>query len=290
MKAIFLKELRTYFKNPLGYVFIGMMLVVFGVYYSLYTMYYQFADFYHVLNASSSLIVFVVPVLTMRIMSEETRNKTDQLLLTSPIKTSGIVLGKFFAAATVFTLVLLISILQPLTTVFGFNGEMSAAMTSSGYIAFFLLGITFISVGMFISSLTENQLISAVITIAVFLILMMLDGVEAILPTSRYFSLGAILIMLAIVLFLIYRAIHELVVTGIIGAGSVAALLVVFFIVPESFDGLLAKMMSSLAIFARYSDMFSGVFDFSHIIFFISVIIFFLFLTCQVVEKKRWNE
>lgn len=290
MKAVFLKELRTYFKNPLGYVFIGMMLVVFGVYYSFYTMYYQYADFYHVLNASSSLIVFVVPVLTMRIMSEETRNKTDQLLLTAPIKTSGIVIGKFLAAVSIFALVLLITVLQPLTTIFGFNGEMSSALTLGGYLAFFLLGITFIAIGMFISSLTENQLISAVITIGIFLVLMMLDGIEAILPASRYFSLGAMLVALAIILFLIYRAIHELVITGIIGVGSVAAILIVFFIVPEAFDGLLAKIMGSIAIFARYKDMFSGVFDFSHIIFFISVIIFFLFVTCQVIEKKRWNE
>lgn len=290
MKAVFLKELRTYFKNPLGYVFIGMMLVVFGVYYSLYTMYYQYADFYHVLNASSSLIVFVVPVLTMRIMSEEARNKTDQLLLTAPIKTSGIVIGKFLAAVTIFALVLLITALQPLTTIFGFNGEMSSALTLGGYLAFFLLGITFIAIGMFISSLTENQLIAAVITIGIFLLLMMLDGIEAILPTSRYFSLGAMLVVLAIILFLIYRAIHELVVTGIVGVASVAAILLVFFIVPESFDGLLGEIMGSVAIFARYKDMFSGVFDFSHIIFFISVIIFFLFITCQVMEKKRWNE
>ena len=80
MKAIFLKELRTYFKNPLGYVFIGMMLVILGFYYTFYTMYYQFADYYHVLNAGSSLILFVVPVLTMRIMSEEAKNKTDVII------------------------------------------------------------------------------------------------------------------------------------------------------------------------------------------------------------------
>lgn len=289
MKAVFLKELRTYFKSPLGYVFIGMMLIVLGFYYTLYTMYYQFADFYHVLNAGSALIIFVVPVLTMRIMSEEAKNKTDQLLLTTPIKTSGIVLGKFFAAATLFTVVVLISVFQPLTTVFGFNGEMSAAMTFGGYIAFFLLGISFIAIGMFISSLTENQLVAAVVTIGVFAMLMLIDGIYTILPTSRYFSLVVLLVALALVLFLVYRAIHELVVTGIIGVASLAALLIVFFITPESFDGLVGEIMKSLSIFQRFADMFSGVFEFGHIIFFISVTIFFLFLTNQVVEKKRWN-
>ena len=129
MRAVFLKELRTYFKNPLGYVFIGMMLIVLGIYYALYAMYYQAADYYHVLNAGSSLIIFVIPVLTMRIMSEESKNKTDQMLLTAPIKTSGIVLGKFFAAVVPFLMVVLISVIQPLTTVFVFDGDMSMQIT-----------------------------------------------------------------------------------------------------------------------------------------------------------------
>ena len=289
MRAVFLKELRTYFKNPLGYVFIGMMLIVLGIYYALYAMYYQAADYYHVLNAGSSLIIFVIPVLTMRIMSEESKNKTDQMLLTAPIKTSGIVLGKFFAAVVLFLMVVLISVIQPLTTVFVFDGDMSMQMTLGAYIAFIMLGITFISIGMFISSLTENQLVAAVVTIGVFILLNLLDGIYTILPSSRYFSLAVIVVALGIVLFLIFRSIHELVVTGIIGAVSLIALVVTFFITPESFDGLLGTIMSSLAVFQRYADMFSGVFEFGHIVFFLSVTAFFLFLTYQVVEKKRWN-
>lgn len=289
MKAVLMKELRTYFQNPLGYVFVGMMLVVLGFYYAYYCMFYQVADYYHVLNAGSSLIIFVVPVLTMRIMSEEMKNKTDQLLLTAPIKTSGIVLGKFFAAVIIFAIVILLSMLQPLVTIFVFDGEMSSAMTLGGYLAFFLLGISFIAIGMFISSLTENQLISAVITIGVFTMLMLTEGINETFPTSRYFSLGVLIVLLALVLFLVYRSIKEIAVTGIIGVVSLAAMLVAFFVVPESFDGLIGNIMESLSIFERYADMFSGVFDFSHIVFFVSVTIFFLFLTNQVVEKKRWN-
>ena len=289
MKAILMKELRTYFKNPLGYVFIGMMLIILGFYYSFYTMYYQYADYYHVLNAGSSLIIFVVPVLTMRIMSEEAKNKTDQLLLTAPIKTSGIVLGKFFAAAIIFCIVLVISMLQPLVTVFGFDGVMSAAMTMGGYLGFFLLGLSFIAIGMFISSLTENQLIAAVVTIGVFTMLMLTEGIHQTFPTSKFFSLAVLLVLLAIVLLIIYRSIRDIMVTGIVGAGALVLIGATFFIWPTAYEGLIGTIMESLSIFERYADIFSGVFDFGHIVFFVSLTVFFLFLTYQVVEKKRWS-
>ena len=289
MKAIFMKELRTYFKNPLGYVFIGMMLVILGFYYTFYTMYYQYADYYHVLNAGSSLILFVVPVLTMRIMSEEAKNKTDQLLLTAPIKTSGIVLGKFLAAGVIYGIVLLISTLQPMVTVFLFNGEMSVGMTLGGYLGFLLLGLAFISIGMFISSLTENQLIAAVVTIGVFSLLNLTEGIQGTFPTSRYFSLIMLIILGVILLAIIYRAIRDIKVTGMVGAGLLVLIGATFLIWPASYEGLIATIMSSLSIFERYASMFYGLFDFGHIVFFISLIIFFLYITYQVVEKKRWS-
>ena len=289
MKAILLKELRTYFKNPLGYVFIGMMLAILGFYYTMYAMYYQYADYYHILNAGSSLILFVVPVLTMRIMSEETKNKTDQLLLTAPIKTSGIVLGKFLAAAIIYGIVLLISTLQPLVTVFIFNGEMSVGMTLGGYTGFLLLGLAFIAIGMFISSLTENQLIAAVITIATFTLLNLTDGVQGALPTSRYFSLAMMLVLAAVLLAIIYRSIRDVKTTCFVGGGLVVLIGATFLIWPAGYESLIIKIMDSLSIFSRYADMFYGMFDFGHIVFFISLIIFFLFITYQVVEKKRWS-
>ncbi len=289
MKAIFLKELRTYFKNPLGYVFIGMMLVILGFYYAMYTMYYQYADYYHVLNAGSALILFVVPVLTMRIMSEEAKNKTDQMLLTAPIKTSGIVLGKFFAAAIIYCIVVLISMLQPLVTVFVFDGEMSIGMTIGSYLGFLMLGLAFIAIGMFISALTENQLIAAVVTIAVFALLNLAEGIQGTFPTSRYFSLAMIIGLAAILLLIIYRAIKDVKAICIVGGGLLLLIGGTFLIWPAAYEGLMITIFDSLSIFGRYADMFYGMFDFGHIVFFISLIIFFLYITYQVVEKKRWS-
>ena len=214
-----------------------MMFLVISFYYIVYTMYYQFADYYYVLDASVGLIMFIFPILTMRIMSEEMKTKTDQILLTSPVKTSGIVLGKFLAAEAVFLIVILLTLIQPLVTLVHFKGVMNSAFTFGGYLAFFLLGTSFIAIGMFISSLTENQLIAAVITIVLFMLMNLSNGL----------------------------------------------------IVPTAFDGLLVNIMKEFSVFERFGDIFTGVFELSHVVFFLSVIVFFLFLTYQEVEKKRWS-
>ena len=98
-----------------------------------------------------------------------------------------------------------------------------------------------------------------------------------------------LIVALVIVLFLIYRAIHEVIITGIVGVISLLALLVTFFIVPTAFDGLLVNIMKEFSVFERFGDIFTGVFELSHVVFFLSVIVFFLFLTYQEVEKKRWS-
>ena len=233
-------------------------------------------------------MLFVIPILTMRILSEERRNRTDQILLTTPIKTSDVVLGKYLAAVVVFLIVIALSALQPIVTAIVFKGQMSFQMTVGGYLAFLMLGLAFIAIGMFISAMTENQLIAAVITIALFSALMLTEGFYALVSTSRYVSLGVLLVVLAGVLFLVYVSIHDILVTVIVGIVGVLGLVVTFFIVPTAFDGLLGRILKSLSIFERYAAMFSGVFAATDVIFFVTVAAFFLFLTYQVIERRRW--
>ena len=169
MWAIIKKELKTYFFSPIGYVFIGLFLAMFSLIFYITTISqgaitYQYVFFYSVMY----IIVFIIPLLTMRMFSEERKNGTEQLLITSPRSMVAITLGKFIAALLViiitelFTLVYLAimyyfkapAIMTVLTTMFGF----------------LLLSMTYISLGMFISSLTENQIISGISTIAVFVV------------------------------------------------------------------------------------------------------------------------
>lgn len=288
MRAVYLKELKSYFHNPLGYVFMGLALAVFGFYHVIYNYYYQYADYYWVLDACTSLILFIFPLITMRTFSEETRNKTDQILLTAPIRTGDIVMGKFLAVESIFVIMLILTLVQPLVLVVGFNAEMNTGMLWGGYLGFFLLGTSFIAIGMFISSKTDSQLVAGLVTMAIFMLLNLANGIYNALPTSRYFSLGVLIALLALVCYLIYRAIKDAVITSIVGVAGLAGLLIWFFISPSSFDSLIITLLQDLSIFDRYSDIFTGMFEISHILFFLSITFFFLFLTYESVERRRW--
>jgi len=288
VKAIYLKELRSYFHTPIGYVFVAMMLLVMGFYYTMYSMYYQAADYYYVLDSCTIIIMFCFPVLTMRIFAEERRQKTDQLLMTSPVGTGSVVVGKFLAAETVFLIGILISLLQPLTTIVFFNGSMTAGMTVGGYVAFFLLGSLFIAIGMFISALTENQLVAAILTIAVFMVLSLSNGLYVVFPTSRYFSLAFIFVLLLLGAGLVYYFVRDLGMAGLALLGASIVLMVVLFLWPQAFDSLVPTLFQNLSVFDRYGDIFSGLLEVKHLVFFASVTAFFLFMTNLVVEKARW--
>ena len=290
MKAIYLKELRGYFKSPLGYVFVGVVLALFGIFYSIYTLYTGYANYgSSVLSSTFTPLMFIIPILTMRIFAEESKNKTDQMLMTAPISNWAIVLGKFFAAATVIVGTLLLTGLQPLTTKLLYNGVIGYATTWGGYLGIFLLSMMLLSIGMFISSMTENQLVSVIVTLGVALFFNLTSGIGAALPADTGFSAIVVAILVAIVVFLLYRAIHDLIICGIVGVVGLVAIVTVYLIVPTAFEGLIGTMLEWISPMARMSELFSGTFDFSQIIYFVAVSVFFLFLTNQVLEKKRWN-
>lgn len=290
MKAIYAKELRSYFKSPLGYVFIGVLLVIFGFYYTVYTLLRGYSDYgTNVLGSVMGVVMYIIPLLTMRIFSEEMKNKTDQMLLTAPVRTWEIVLGKFFAALTVLAIALLLTVLQPLTTALGFGGDVGVSTVIGGYLGTFMLSAALISVGMLISSLTENQLIAVVLTLGLFIVLNLTSGIESVLPTDAGFTLAILLIVLALVLFLLYRALQDIFVCGIVGVAGAAVIVALYFIAPALYEGLIGTILGWLNIIQRCGNIFTGVFNFSQIIFFITFTIFFLFMTVQVLEKKRWS-
>lgn len=288
MRAIFLKEFKSYFKSPLGYAYIAFMLVIFGFYFFVYCLYQQTPNYAYVLSGVTSLIVFAMPILTMRLMSEEMKNKTDQLLLTSPVKTYQIVLGKYLAAVALFAISLLLTVPQPLTIV-GLGGTLPVEQVVGAYIGFFLMGCVLIGMGIFISSLTDNQLVACISTIAVFLLIFLTDGIGSILPTDRAFAMGCCIVVLAVVIFLIYRAIRDIYLSGIIGILGLTAIIVLYFVKPTVYDGLVANVLDWLSILTRYYDFYTGIFDFSHIVYYLTLTAFFVFLTVQMVEKRRWS-
>ena len=206
MLAIFKRDLKSYFTSPLGYVFIAAFLAVMNVFFYLYNVYPAQSSLSTVFNFMIYIIIFVTPLLTMRLCIEEFKQKTDQLLLTSPVKISGIVVGKFLAALAIFAIALAVTLVY--VVIIAAHGQPNIRDLLANYLAMFCVASAFISIGVFISSLTENQLVSAVLTLAVFLVLYLVD-------TSGFGAENAILnnILYSISLFVRYTTISNGVLT-----------------------------------------------------------------------------
>lgn len=173
MKAIFYRELKAYFQTPVGYIFIGMFLAVSGYFFAVYNLLEKYPDLGQVLSNMLLMFLFLIPILTMRLLSEEKNSRTDQLLLTSPVSVRGIVFGKFAAACAIYLFTLCITLLY--LFVIYLHGRPDIARVFCNYLGFALLGFAFISVGLFISSLTQNQSSAAIGTFAALMFLYAID-------------------------------------------------------------------------------------------------------------------
>jgi len=184
MLAIWKREVQNYFLTPIGYVFMGIFLLVGGVFFFLYNIMYASSDLSTMFGNLSYLFMLAVPILTMKLLSEEKRSKTDQLLLTSPRSIWDIVLGKFMAACTVLLATMAVTLVYVLVIVTYsadiYTGGVHAGMIFSNYLGFFLLGCAYIAIGTLMSAMTENQVSAAVLTMG---LNMMLQLIEMVLPS-----------------------------------------------------------------------------------------------------------
>ena len=182
MKAIFKKELRSYFFSPIGYIFIAIFLAFSGWFFATQNLLMGYGDLSVVFSNLTIVFVFLIPILTMRSLSEEKNSRTDQLLFTLPVSITRIVLGKVFAALTVFLAALAVTLVYPL--ILSLFTQPAWGEIFGNYIGFFLMGMAFITIGIFISSLTESQIVSAICTFAILLLLMIIDWVTPLLQNS----------------------------------------------------------------------------------------------------------
>lgn len=193
MTAIFKKEIKSYFLSPIGYIFIAVYLAFSGWFFSTINLLQATGDMNYLFGNLITVFMFLIPILTMRSLAEEKNAKTDQLLLTAPISITGIVIGKMLAALSVFVIAMFITLLYPL--ILAMFTEPAWGEIFGNYIGFFLMGAAFISIGIFISSLTDNQIISAVATFAILLLLYMIDWItgfiqsEAVVAVIQWLSI-----------------------------------------------------------------------------------------------------
>lgn len=256
MFAIYRKEMRSYFINPIGYVYLGVFLVFSALlccYTTLISGSYDTSSYFTYLIFT---FIILIPILTMRLFAEERKLRTEQLLLTAPVTITGMVLGKYFAALTMFVGGILVSCVNLIPLYAIANAETKGtkySMTHIGpvtgeivgcVIAVILIGAALIAIGTLISALTENQLSSAVITI----------GVVA-----------------AMVLLNVFNLMTDADGQPIIGNYIVRA------------------VIDWVSVISRFSGFSNGIFDYAALLYYVSLAFIFLFLTVRVYEKRRWG-
>lgn len=188
MTAIFLREFKGYFNSMLGWVLTGVMLLFGGLYFTAVNLQGGYTDLSYTLYSFIIVLLIFVPLLCMRSFAEEKRSRTDQLLLTAPVSVSGVVMGKYLAMVTILAIPMLLSCICPL--IIAANGTSQLMSDYASIFAFFLMGCVFVAVGMFISALTESQIIAAVGTFAALLTLYLWDSLMQFLPDALANVLG----------------------------------------------------------------------------------------------------
>ena len=287
MRAVFKHELRQYFDSMTAYVFGAFLLLFIGIGSMLYNLQSAVSNFEFVLNFASIVFVVIVPVLTMRTLSEERKQKTDQLLYALPISTTQVILGKYAALLLVFLIPLCFVALYPL--LFAQFGEVYLPTAYGSLFAFFLLGAALIAVGVFLSSLTDNQGLAAGLGIGALLLNYYSVSLSEYVSSTAVGSLVTFAVLI-VCLGLIIRALTRNDMLSIaVGLVLLAALIGVYALDGTALEGLLPDIMKTLSLFSRFSVFVNGVFDLTGVVYFLSVTVFFLFLAVQSMEKRRYN-
>ena len=287
MIAVLKHELRNYFHSFTAYVFGAFLLAIVGIGAMLYNLQAAVSNFEYVLSFGTIIFVVIVPILTMRVIAEERKQKTDQLLYSLPISTVKVILGKYLALLVIYLIPLAIISIYPL--IFAQFGDVYLPTSYGSLVAIFIMGAALVALGVFISSLTDNQGLAAGIGIAVILFNYYSVSLSEYVSSTAFGSAIA-LSVLALLLGVIIRYLtrNEQLASGI-SLILLAVITATYFLNPTAFEGLLPNIMRQLSLFDRLNTFVSGVFDLTAIFYYVSVIVFFLFLSVQSLEKRRYN-
>lgn len=287
MIAIFKREFKSYFINMSGYVFIGAIWLFSGIFSTALNFIGQYASYEYVLSNLMIVLMLIVPILTMRSMAEDRRSKTDMLLYSLPVSSAQIVMGKYLAMLAVWGVACGGMGLTPI--VIGMYGEVNFASAYGALLGFFLLGAALIAVCTFVSSLTENQLIAAISGIAVSLGLYLLGSLVGMIPASAIASFICFIVLAIALAVLVYFLTRSYIIPAIVACVTLIPLAVAYIINSEMFASAFPKALEYLALFDRFYNFLGGIFDVSAIVYYISFAVFFIFLTVQSFDKRRWS-
>lgn len=271
-----------------GAVFMGFILLATMFFVSYYIFGGLMSQFQAPVSTMSFILLLSVPVLTMRSVAEEKGQKIDQFLYTLPMSLTQIVMAKYFAMMTVLAIPFAIIGIVPL--VMCAYGDVHLLVAYSSLLAVFLLGCALTAIGMFISSLTESQVIAAVVTLLAFFFLYINNTIIGLIPEMAAVSFGIFCGLAVVAGFIVYNLTKNWGVgigIMIVLAGGTTGL---FIWNSAMFEGAIGKVLTVFDVFGRTYNFYDGIFDLTAVVYYLSIIIMFVFFTVQTMEKKRWSE
>lgn len=287
MLAIYKKELRAYFNSVIGWLFLAFFLVFIGIYVYLYNFAQGYAYIGYSLSSINLIFCLLVPMVTMRIMAEEKRQKTDQLLLTAPVPIWQIVLGKYLALVSLIGIAMVFVCIYPL--IFARFGVVNFAMSYASVLGFFLLGCAYLAIGLFISSLSESQAFAAVMTFIVVLLTCLADGIANLIPTTAKAAWITYSVIWALIGVWMWRAMKNVTVAVIVFAIGESVLTGVYLANDALFEGTVSKVLGTLSIMSVYDASIGGVLELRLPVYYLSIAFVFCFLTYQNIRKRRYS-
>jgi len=287
MIAIIMKELRTYFSQMTGYIFLALLTLLTALFFVMMNVFMLNPNYQQVLNTSTILFFILIPTLTMRLFADEVKNRTDQLLYTSPLAIWQIVLGKYLAAGALFVGAMCVTMLFPL--IISQYGSLPVSHIIGSYVGYILMGLGFISIGLFISVMTENQIIAAVATAGAIFFVFILDGIAGGMPADATSSLVFICVLILALGGILYHSTKNIfagVVLAIIGFAGTGAM---FYFNRLMFDAVIPRTLRWFSVFSRFDHLTRGILNLSDIVFYVTFPLVFIYLTINIIEKRRWR-
>lgn len=287
MIAVFKRELKSYFSGMTGYFFGAFLIFLAGMYTMIYCFQNGYPYFEYVIYELCFFYLIAVPILTMKVIAEDKKQKTDQLLYSLPLSMTQIVMGKFLAMITMLLVPVAVMAMIPLIL-----RQYGAVNLLTGYgtlFAYYLLGSALVAIGLFMSSLTENQIVAAVLCFFTILVCYLSVGISSYLPTDSFSSYIAFAVMLVAICVVIYMVTKGKILSGLLLCASEIILTAVYFTHKTMFESGFQNMLMQCSLFERMMNFINGIFDLTSIVYYLTVIFLFIFFTVQVMEKRRWN-
>ena len=287
MTAIFKREFKSCFTGMIGWVIAAVSLFFLGLYFTNRNLLYASSDFASVLYTMTMMLLFLLPAISMRSFAEERKNKTDQLLLTSPVSIPAIVAGKFLAELAVFALPLAVAVVMPL--LLQAFGTVSLVAAYSALLGYLLLGGACLAVGTWISALTENQILAYLATFGALLVAYLMNGIQTMFTTGNLLAFIVFMIVLLVASVLVGVICKRLAAGAVVFCAGAVVLFVLFQLRPAWLLTAFNAVLSALPLFEPFKDIVGGMFSIPAIVYYLSVMGLFLFLTGQALARRRWN-